>query len=782
MAGPHLLGPAVTVLSRVALQLGAGISYNQSMNDSANLPSETTLPVIEVLGARQHNLKQVNVQIPHGQVTVITGPSGSGKSSLAISTIFAEGQRQYIETLSTYARQFVNELPRPDFDSISGLQPTLCIDQHPSNNSPRSTVGTVTEIHDFLRVLMARVAEIHCHQCGSPIRQMPAERIVQWVLDLPQGTKAMILAPLVRGRKGRHDDVMEQIRKAGLLRVRVDGQMMEVDPPVKLNARQNHTIEAVTDRVMVRDGSQQRITESVELALRLAAGSCIIRFQSNPAGQQEAWQESMFSTKFACPDCDVAYAELEPKNFSFNSPYGACPSCEGLGWKEQFDSEMIVDPARSMNRSAVVPWQSLSSTTRRKRLDQLLPFFVAEQIDKTTPLADYSEQQRRRLLQGNSKTWPGLVTLLEQEWATCTQEARLAELESFRGWVICPVCEGSRLGPLAQSATLQGQSIIDINRAPLDDVRRFFEALELDESRQEIAGPLVQEIACRLGFLCQVGLDYLSLDRPADSLSGGEYQRVRLASSIGSGLANVCYILDEPTIGLHPADNQRLVQSIQALKQTGNTVVVVEHDEEMMRQADWVVDMGPTAGERGGEVMFAGRFTDLLNHADSATAKFLSHRQTMERTWPRRIFNPQHLIRLQGAAANNLKEIDVTIPLGLFVCVTGVSGSGKSTLIEDTLTPAIRRHLGLAAHRPGTYQSLDFVARWIIWYGWTNVRLGNRHAAMPPPTVASWTRSANCLLPRGLPRRGATPSQDSVSIPSWVCARCARAWANARWK
>ncbi|MDG2014684.1 MAG: excinuclease ABC subunit UvrA [Pirellulaceae bacterium] len=666
--------------------------------------------MIRIRGARENNLRNIDADVPHGKLTVVCGPSGSGKSSLAIRTIFAEGQRQYIETLSTYARQFVNELPRPDFDSIEGLQPTLCIDQHPSNNSPRSTVGTVTEIHDFLRVLMARAADVHCHQCGSPIRQMPSDRIVDWITELPEGTKAIIMAPLVRGRKGRHDEVIEEIRKAGLLRARIDGKMLEVDSPINLNARQNHTIEAVADRIVVREGNEERIAESIELALRLSDGSCLFRYQDpSDDAVPDDWRETLFSTRFACPDCDVAYAELEPKSFSFNSPYGACPTCEGLGWTEQFDGDMILDLSRPINGGAVVPWQTLASSTRRKRNDQIAPFLAVEGLEKTTLLNDYKPKQLNRLLRGNQKKWPGLLQLLEKELATCTSENRLDELESFRALVVCPDCDGSRLGAQARSASINGQTIIDINRAPLDDVKKFFDELEFDEERADIGVPLAQEIASRLEFLCQVGLNYLTLDRPADSLSGGEYQRVRLASSIGSGLANVCYVLDEPTIGLHPADNLRLIQSIRDLKLAGNTVMVVEHDADMIRQADWVIDIGPGAGANGGEVVFTGAYHELLANEESSTASFLAQKSKIERPAAARVFDKKHCVKIRGANANNLQNVDVDIPLGMFVCVTGVSGSGKSTLIEDTLTPAIRRKLGLASHRPGAHKSLEVI-------------------------------------------------------------------------
>jgi excinuclease ABC subunit A len=744
------------------------------MSDKATVEPDVGPYFIEVRGARQHNLKNVDVQIPHGQLTVVTGPSGSGKSSLAISTIFAEGQRQYIETLSTYARQFVDELPRPDFDSVEGLQPTLCIDQNPSSNSPRSTVGTVTEIQDFLRVLMARAADLNCHQCGSPIQQKSADRIVEWVADLPEGTRAMIMAPLVRGRKGRHEEALERIRKAGLLRVRVDGQMMEVDTPIRLNVRQNHTIEAVADRIVVREGSRQRIAESIGLALGLADGSCLVRYRVGQSGDgHDQWRETAFSTRFACPRCDVTYAELEPRNFSFNSPYGACPGCQGLGWTEQFDEDMVLDLSRSLNEGGVVPWQSLTAATRQNRIKQLKGFLQRSKLDADTVLSEFRPRQLRRLVEGDSSDWFGLMTALEKELATCTSEARLDELESFRGLVVCAECDGSRLGPQARSASLQGQTIIDINRAPLDDALRFFEQLEFADERRDIGVPLAAEIATRLRFLCHVGLEYLTLDRPADSLSGGEYQRVRLASSIGSGLANVCYVLDEPTIGLHPADNQRLIQSIQDLKRAGNTVMVVEHDADMMRQADWIVDLGPAAGADGGQVLFAGGYEGLLDHPHSSTARFLSARRSIQRPAPPRPLDPQHVIRIEGASANNLDELDVEIPLGLFVCVTGVSGSGKSTLVDDMLTAAIRRSLGMAAHRPGAHRALQIVGPLDNLVRVDQRPIG-RSARSNPATYTGIMDHIRRLFAatRTAKARGYTVSRFSFNSKSGMCPAC----------
>ncbi len=681
---------------------------------------------IDIRGACQNNLKNISLQIPHGQLVVITGPSGSGKSSLAISTIFAEGQRQYIETLSTYTQRLVADLPRADVESIEGLQPTLCIDQHGASGNPRSTVGTITEIHDFLRVLMARAADISCYKCGQPIRQMAADEIVNWMESLPEGTKAVILAPLVRGRRGKHADVLEQIRKAGLLRARIDGVMREIDSVTELAPRKQHTVEAVTDRVVVRPGNTQRISESVKLAVELSGGSCVVQYLDTLAETVDAkanntdkdedkdrhtgeqrWIEESFSTRYACPGCGVSYMELEPKYFSFNSPYGACPACDGLGWLEQFDADAVI-PNRGLSVAggAIAPWKTLSASARKKRIESLEPFFSAVDVAPKTPLNQYSSRLFERFVFG-AESWVGLLTLLDKELATCTAEKRQEFLELFRGPVMCRACEGSRLGPLSRGAAVGGKTIVELNRAPLDNLMGFFQRLELPADRQDIARPLIGEIVRRLTFLCQVGLSYLSLERPADTLSGGEYQRVRLAASIGSGLANVCYILDEPTIGLHPTDNQRLIESLRDLRQQGNSVIVVEHDREMMAHADWIIDMGPGAGQEGGEIVAEGTFQHICETPASITGQFLNGKRQIQAQHAAREISAERQIKIIGARAHNLQNVDVAFPLGALICVTGVSGSGKSTLIEQTLAPAVARHLGRSAPRAGDHDKLE---------------------------------------------------------------------------
>ncbi len=578
--------------------------------------------VIRLRGVRVHNLQNIDLDLPRDRLTVITGPSGSGKSSLAFDTLFAEGQRQYIETLSAYARQFLHQLERPDVDLIEGLQPTIAIDQRAGSHNPRSTVATVTEIHDYLRLLMARVGEVFCYRCGAPIRQQTPEQIADELLALGEGAKLILLAPLVRGRKGKHTEVFEAIRKAGFVRARVDGTVYDLEAVPELAPRRNHTIEAVVDRLIIRQNLRPRLMESLHLTLRHGEGLVAVVNLTPGMPSDAAWLENRFSTEYACPECRLSYDEIEPRTFSFNSPYGACPACDGLG---------VVLPADVSNATA------------------------------GPDTADAS---------------------------------------------VCSACGGARLRPEARNVRLAGRAIHEITALAVDDARRFFGELRFSDAQAPVAAPLVREIAARLEFIEHVGLPYLTLDRPADTLSGGELQRIRLATSIGSGLVGVCYILDEPSIGLHPRDNQRLIEALRRLQQQGNSVFVVEHDEAMMREADHLIDVGPGAGKHGGRIVAQGTPAELCRRPESITGKYLSGELSIPVPRERRKTDPKRAIIIEGATAHNLKDITVSFPLSAFVCVTGVSGSGKSSLVQDTLARAVARRLGGGGPKPAPHTRL----------------------------------------------------------------------------
>jgi len=664
--------------------------------------------VIRIRGARVHNLQGVDLDIPRDRLVVLTGPSGSGKSSLALDTIFAEGQRQYIETLSVYARQFLHQAERPDVDWIEGLQPTVCIDQRRGNRNPRSTVATVTEIYDFLRVLMARLGAPHCYQCGRSIAQQTPERICDRLLRLDEGTRLMVLAPLVRGRRGAHRDVLAQIRKLGLVRVRIDGQVVDIDQVTELAPRKTHDIEAVVDRIVIRPGVRSRLSESLDLAIRHAeglVGACYFKGDSATG----TWHDLLFSTRHSCPHCEISYAELEPRTFSFNSPYGVCPRCEGLGCQVAFDSELVIpDRDRSLADGAIAPWRGQSAAKRGRYQEALEEFLQQHEVDWSTPVGALRPSVFEALLHGDGKRdgFPGVMLMLEKELATSTRRSRVAELESFRVALPCPECGGSRLRREANSVMLGDKSIGQITALAVAETRAFIESLRFHDADQPIARPLVGEMTRRLTFLEQVGVGYLTLNRPADTLSGGELQRVRLATSVGSGLVGVCYVLDEPSIGLHPRDNQRLIDSLCRLRDAGNTVLVVEHDETIIRQADHLIDMGPGAGAAGGQVVAQGTVVQITSDPDSITGQYLVGSRSIAIPSKRRRIAKSRALVLQGATTNNLKSIDVMFPLGVLLCVTGVSGSGKSSLVNETLAPALIRRLGGVASKPGPFANL----------------------------------------------------------------------------
>jgi excinuclease ABC subunit A len=691
---------------------------------SANGVGSESRDMIRIRGARTHNLQNIDLDIPQHQLVVITGLSGSGKSSLAFDTLLAEGQRQYIESLSIYARQFFDQLQRPDVDVIEGLQPTIAINQQAASTNPRSTVATVTEIYDFLRVLMARAGEVGCPDCGTPISQQTPTEIQELILSLPEQTKVMILAPMVRGRMGKHSDVLDRIRREGFVRVRVDGLTYELDQVPELKARQHHSIEAVVDRVIIREGIENRLAESVRLALKHGEGALRISILTPEAKARQNgtngdgngngngdgnghWEERVFSTFYACPDCKRNLAEVEPRTFSFNSPYGACRTCDGLATREGFDAELVLpDLSLSLDTGAIAPWRGASGPNKEDQQKLLGGFLAKAKVSEDLPLVEWPGETRNQFLYGDGGKFAGVLAILEKEYTDTTRESVRDRLAMFRAQVVCKDCGGSRLQPEGRACRLGGKAIHEITAQPIDATWEFFSALKFPPLQQPIGEPLVAEILKRLKFLKQVGVEYLSLDRSADSLSGGEMQRVRLATGIGSGLVGVLYILDEPSIGLHPRDNDLLIQSLRDLQQQGNSVLVVEHDETVMKIADWLIDMGPGAGDRGGLVVSEGTPAEVTADENSLTGNYLSGRLQIEIPKQRRKVAKTRMIQLEGASVHNLRSIDIEFPLGTFTCVSGVSGSGKSSLVVDTLVPALARKLNGAAGKPGPYKAL----------------------------------------------------------------------------
>ncbi|MGO9108829.1 MAG: excinuclease ABC subunit UvrA [Thermoguttaceae bacterium] len=677
------------------------------MNREADSGRQEPLECIRVHGARTHNLQNLDLALPRDRLVVITGPSGSGKSSLAFDTLYAEGQRQYIESLSPYARQFLHQLERPDVDLIEGLQPTISIDQRAGSHNPRSTVATVTEIYDYLRLLYARLGESTCYQCGMPIRQQSPEQILETLLCQPTGTRMMILAPIVRGRKGQHREAIEGIRKAGFVRVRIDGEVLEVNEPAELVPQKAHHIDAVVDRVVIREGVEQRLAESIRLAVRHGEGLVLASCEVRHGAALPQWRDELFSTLYSCPDCKISYEELEPRTFSFSSPYGACPACEGLGARVAFDPDLVIpDLSLSLDAGAVAAWKGVAPATMRKYRELLKPWAESNGGSWVTPIAALKPKALEHLMRGDGKDFPGLLVLLEKEYATTTNEAKQQTLSAFRGQVACPECKGSRLRPEARAVRLAGKAIHEATAANVSTARTFFQNLEFPEDRRAIAEPITSEILSRLDFLGKVGLGYLTLDRPAETLSGGELQRVRLASGLGSGLIGVCYVLDEPSVGLHPRDNERLIEALESLQARGNTVVVVEHDEAIMHRANWLVDLGPGAGRHGGRIVAEGPPAEVTANPASLTGRYLAGTEKIPMPGSRRRVALTRAITIEGVTANNLKNITARFPLSALVCVTGVSGSGKSSLLNETLARALVRRLGGIAPKPGPHMSL----------------------------------------------------------------------------
>ena len=663
---------------------------------------------IRIRGARTHNLKNIDLDLPRDRLIVFTGLSGSGKSSLAFDTIYAEGQRRYVESLSTYARQFLSMMEKPDIDSIEGLSPAISIEQKSTSHNPRSTVGTVTEIYDYLRLLYARAGTPRCPDHHIDLAAQTVSQMVDAVLQQPEGTGLLLLAPAISERKGEHVELLEELQAAGFVRARIDGKVVELDQIPKLDVRRKHSIEAIVDRFRVRPDLTQRLAESFETALRVGQGVARVAFMDDPERAQ-----LVFSDKFACPICNYSLSELEPRLFSFNSPIGACPSCDGLGTQEFFDPEKIVgSPHLSLAGGAVRGWdrrnayyfQLIQSLARHAKFDIEAPFESLPQTIRDLVLFGSQEEQIDfKYLDGKGGTirrkhvFEGIVKNLERRFGETESAAVREELAKYRSARACPDCSGTRLNLAARNVFVSGRNLPEISALSVAKAVEFFSQLTLSGWRGEIAVKIVKEIGDRLGFLSNVGLGYLTLNRSADTLSGGEAQRIRLASQIGSGLVGVMYILDEPSIGLHQRDNQRLLDTLINLRNLGNTVIVVEHDEDAIRQADYVVDLGPGAGSNGGRIVAQGTAAEVIAHPDSITGQYLSGRRRIEIPLRRRPVDPKRLLRVTGATANNLKKVTAEFPLGLMTCVTGVSGSGKSTLVNDTLFRAVATQLNHAS-------------------------------------------------------------------------------------
>jgi len=676
-----------------------------------------------VRGAREHNLKDVSLDLPRDALIVFTGLSGSGKSSLAFDTIFAEGQRRYVESLSAYARQFLGQMDKPDVDFIEGLSPAVSIDQKSTSRNPRSTVGTITEVYDYLRLLFARAGRPHCPVCGEPVSRQTPQQIVDRVLELDEATRFQVLAPVVRGRKGEYAELFRELQTKGFSRARVDGATVTLAEPPKLDKKLKHSIDVVVDRLTVKASAKRRLTDSVETALGLAGGVVVLEFVDLP--EKDPHRERRFSEKLACPnDHPLAMDELEPRSFSFNSPYGACPECTGIGTRLEVDPELIVpDDEKSLAEGAVAPWAA--GTTSSEYFQRLLTALAEDlNVSMDTPWRklparakdavlhglDYQVHVKYRNRYGRMRSYhtgfEGAIPFVQRRHAETDSDWSRERYEGYMREVPCPACEGSRLKPESLSVLVGGASIADVCRLPIRECDDFLRSVELTDRERQIAERVIKEIHSRLGFLLDVGLDYLSLDRPSGTLSGGEAQRIRLATQIGAGLVGVLYVLDEPSIGLHQRDNRRLIETLTRLRDLGNTLIVVEHDEDTIRTADWVVDIGPGAGEHGGQIVVSGPVRDLLEHPDSLTGSYLSRRTSIPTPPVRRPRTKGKTLTVVGAREHNLRGIDVTFPLGCFIAVTGVSGSGKSTLVNDILYTALAQKLHGARAVPGRHKAI----------------------------------------------------------------------------
>ncbi|MGZ3561100.1 MAG: excinuclease ABC subunit UvrA [Vulcanimicrobiaceae bacterium] len=750
-----------------------------------------SLDSIVIKGAREHNLKNVDLVLPRNRLIVITGLSGSGKSSLAFDTIYAEGQRRYVESLSSYARQFLGQMEKPDVDYIEGLSPAISIDQKSTSRNPRSTVGTVTEIYDYLRLLYARIGIPHCYNCGREISSQSSEQIVDSIMELPEGSRVQILAPLVRGRKGEYAKLFEEVGKEGFSRVRVDGEQKELREKIVLDKKRKHTIEVVVDRLVLKPDIRKRLTDSVETTLKLSTGIVTVLVE-DPQTKQS--RELTFSEAFACVYCGLSFEELAPRLFSFNSPYGACPGCSGLGEKIEIDPwKVIPDRNKSIDDGAIMPW---SKTLGTGRFPSMNPYYLQQlervlkryRVKMSTPVKNMPDEVVDVILYGTDReqsfayesrsgkvweyrtTFEGVVNNLQRRYAETSSEYVKEDIEKYMSASVCPQCKGARLKPEALAVTVGGKNIDEVTRMSIENAERFFAEFKPSEREEQIAHQVLKEIRGRLGFLTNVGLNYLTLARSATTLSGGESQRIRLATQIGSSLVGVLYILDEPSIGLHQRDNDRLLATLRTLRDLGNTLIVVEHDEDTIRTADVVVDIGPGAGAEGGHILTVGQLDDVLKHTDSETGAYLSGRKFIPIPGKRR--KARAWLKVKGAKANNLRGIDVDFPIGALACVTGVSGSGKSTLVNEVLVKALNQHLHgqPAGGTYGTVKGADELDKLVVI---DQSPIGRTPRSNPATYTGTFDqiRELFSMVPEAK-MRGYTPGRFSFNVKGGRCESC----------
>lgn len=742
-----------------------------------------------VRGAREHNLKNVDLEIPRNALVVFSGLSGSGKSSLAFDTIFAEGQRRYVESLSSYARQFLGQMDKPKVEFIEGLSPAVSIDQKSTNRNPRSTVGTITEIHDYLRLLYARTGVQHCPTCGAEISSQSAEQMVDALLAYPEGTRFQLLAPVINGRKGEHTDLLSSLQSQGFSRARIDGEVMRLSEDISLAKTKKHTIEVIVDRLAVKSGSRTRLTDSVETATRLSGGVVIADFVDEAEGSPERTRR--FSEKRACPnEHPLELEEIEPRSFSFNAPYGACPECAGIGTRLEIDPDLVIpDESATLAEGAIVPW-TLGSADHHQQVMSALASELGFSMD--TPWKDLPDDAKDALLNGHnfkvhvryrnrfgrerrySTGFEGVMYYLKRRHEDTESDWARERYEQFMRHAPCPACQGRRLRPEVLSITIGGKSIAEFSDLPIGEAKAFLEGVEFSSRDLVIADEILREIHARLGFLVDVGLNYLNLSRAAGTLSGGEAQRIRLATQIGAGLVGVLYVLDEPSIGLHQRDNQRLIHTLVRLRDLGNTLIVVEHDEDTLRTADWIVDIGPNAGEYGGEVVYSGAYEGLLEESRSITGQYLSGERTIDVPKERRKVDPGRVLKVVNARENNLQGVNVTVPLGLFTAVTGVSGSGKSTLVNDILYRVLAKNLNRARVVPGRHTRVEGLEHLDKVVHVDQSPIGRTPRSNPATYTGVWDRIRTLFAQTSEAKvRGYKAGRFSFNVKGGRCENCA---------